>query len=69
MALLAGLALVGSVLGLGLDGLIVFGVLLAFSADPDEPGGTRSVTAAPQNFAVAALMGALFVGFWWGDPT
>ena len=30
MALFAGVALVGSVLGLGLDGLIVFGVLLAF---------------------------------------
>lgn len=64
MALLAGVALVGSVLGLGLDGLIVFGVLLAFSADPDEPGGTRSVAVTQRNLAVAAIMGALFVWFW-----
>lgn len=48
----------------GLDGLIVFGVLLAFSADPDEPGATRSVAVTPRNLAVVALMGALFAWFW-----
>ena len=66
MAVLAGVALVGSVLGLGLDGLILFGVLLAFSTDPDEPGRTRSVVVTGRNLAVAAIMGVLFVWFWRG---
>lgn len=68
MLVLAGFALVGSVFGLGLDGLIIFGVLLVFSADPDEPGDNRSVTATMRNLALAALMGALLVWFWRSYP-
>jgi pimeloyl-ACP methyl ester carboxylesterase len=66
MLVLAGVALVGSVLGLGLDGLIIFGVHLAFSADPDEPGRNRSVAFTQRNLAVAAIMGTLFVWFYRG---
>lgn len=65
--LLAGVSLVGSVLGLGLDGLIVFGLLIAIGASPDEPGATRAasgVAVTRRNLAVAALMGSLFAWFW-----
>lgn len=64
MALLAGVALVGAVLGLGLDGLILFGVLLAFSTGPDEPGPAPGFEATTRNVTVAALMGAGLAVFW-----
>ncbi len=62
--MLAGVTLVGAVLGLGLDGLIVFGLLIVLGADPDEPGVFRSVAASWRNRAVAALMGCMFGWFW-----
>ena len=54
-----------SLAGVGLTGLIPFGLLLAFSigADDDETG--RSVIGTRRNLGLAAAMVAAFVWFWW----
>ena len=47
LTVLAVVVLVAALLVLGLDGLIPFGLLLAFSADSDEEESRRSVIAHP----------------------
>lgn len=65
--LLTGLAvvvLVAALLVVGLDGLIPFGLLLAFSADADEEESRRSVVVTPRNLALAVAMSAGLALFW-----
>ena len=63
IAALAAAVLVAAVLVLGLDGLIPFGLLLVFSADPDD-SGRRSVILTRRNLGVAAVMALAFAWFW-----
>ena len=65
--MLTGLAVVvfaTSLLFLGLDGLLPFGLLLAFSIDSDEGESGRSVSFTPLNLGLAAAMLTAFAGFW-----
>ena len=64
LTVLAVVVLVAAVLVFGLDGLIPFGLLLAFSADSDEEGSRRSVALTPRNLGLAAVMSAAFAWFW-----
>lgn len=64
LTVLAVVVLVASALVVGLDGLIPFGLLLAFSADADEEESRRSVVVTPRNLALAAVMSAAFALFW-----
>ena len=48
----------------GPNGLIPFGLLLAFSSDSDEEGPRRSVILTRRNLALAAAMGLAFAWFW-----
>lgn len=61
---LAVVVFVASLLVLGLDGLIPFGLLLAFSTDSDEEETRRSVILTPRNLGLAAAMSAAFAWFW-----
>ena len=61
---LAVVVLVSALLVIGLDGLIPFGLLLAFSADADEEESRRSVVVTPRNLGLAAVMSAAFAWFW-----
>src|SRR4051812_23813565 len=61
---LAVLVFVGALLVLGLDGLIPFGLLLAFSTDSDEEGTRRSVILTRRNLGLTAAMVAAFAWFW-----
>ncbi len=61
---LAVVVLVAAVLVVGLDGLIPFGLLLAFSADSDEEESRRTVVVTPRNLALAVVMSSAFAGFW-----
>ncbi len=63
LTVLAVVAFVAAVLGLGLDGLIPFGVLLAFSADADEEATRRSVIVTPRNLGLATAMSAALAWF------
>jgi hypothetical protein len=65
LGILAGAALVAALLLVGLVGLIPFGLLVAFIADPDEEASRRSVAATPRNFGLAAVMAAALAVFWW----
>ena len=56
IAALAAAVLVAAVLVLGLDGLIPFGLLLAFSTDSDEEETRRSVILTRRNLGLAAAM-------------
>ena len=64
MAVLAVVMFIASLLVLGLDGLIPFGLLLAFSAHSDEEQPRRSVVLTPRNLALAAAMLGAFAWFW-----
>ncbi|MGZ5404600.1 MAG: M23 family metallopeptidase [Nocardioides sp.] len=64
LPVLAVVVIVASVLVVGLDGLIPFGLLLAFSADPDEEESRRSVVVTPRNLALATVMSLALAGFW-----
>ena len=64
LTVLAVVVLVAALLVLGLDGLIPFGLLLAFSADSDEEESRRSVIVTPRNLGLAAVMSAAFAWFW-----
>ncbi len=64
LTILAVAVLVAAVLVVGLDGLIPFGLLLAFSAGSDEKESRRSVVVTPRNLTLAAVMSSAFAGFW-----
>ena len=65
---LAVVVLVAAVLVVGLDGLIPFGLLLAFSSDSDEEESRRSVIVTPRNLGLAVAMSAGLAWFWlWHD--
>ncbi len=64
LSVLAVVIFVASLLVLGLDGLIPFGLLLAFSTDSDEEEARRSVMITPRNLGLAAAMVAAFAWFW-----
>ena len=64
LTVLAVVALVAALLDFGLDGLIPFGLLLAFSTDPDEAETRRSVELTPRNLGLAAVISAAFAWFW-----
>ena len=55
---------VASLLVLGLDGLLLLGLLLAFSADPDEGETRQTVALIPRNLGLAVAMSAAFAWFW-----
>ena len=63
LTVLAVVAFVAAVLGLGLDGLIAFGLLLAFSTGSDEDEARRSVIVSPRNLGLAVVMVAAFAYF------
>ncbi len=65
--MLTGLAVVvfvAALLVLGLDGLIPFGLLLAFSTDSDDERSRRSISLSRRNLGLAAAMVAAFAWFW-----
>ena len=64
LTVLAAVTVVASLLVLGLDGLIPFGLLLAFSTDADEEESGRSVILTRRNLGLAAAMVAAFAWFW-----
>ncbi len=68
LVVLAVVAFVAAVFFLGLDGLIPYGLLLAFSTRSDDEATRRSVRPTPRNFGVAAAMSAAFACFWLGYP-
>ena len=55
---------VAALVVLGLDGLIPFGLLLAFSVDSEEDETRRSVILTQRNLGLAAAMSAAFAWFW-----
>ena len=67
LIVLAVVVFIAALLVLGLDGLIPFGLLLAFSADSDDEGSRRSVTRTRRNLALAIAMAAVFAWFWLGQ--
>ena len=64
LSVLAVAMLVAALLVVGLVGLIPFGLLVAFSADPDEDRIPKSVHLTRRNAVVAVAMVAVFTGFW-----
>src|SRR4051794_15383084 len=64
LIVLAVVAAVAALLVLGLDGLIPFGLLLAFSTDSDEEGTSRSVILTRRNLSLAGAMVLAFAWFW-----
>ena len=64
LTVLAVVVFVAALLVLGLDGLIPFGLLLAFSTDSDEEETKRSVILTRRNLGLAAAMVAAFAWFW-----
>ena len=64
LTVLAVVVFVAALLVLGLDGLIPFGLLLAFSTDSDEEETRRSVILTRRNLGLAAAMVAAFAWFW-----
>jgi murein DD-endopeptidase MepM/ murein hydrolase activator NlpD len=64
LTVLAVAVFVAALLVIGLDGLIPFGLLLAFSTDSDEQETRRSVILTPRNLGLAAAMVAAFAWFW-----
>jgi hypothetical protein len=64
LTVLAVVVFVAALLVLGLHGLILFGLLLAFSTDSGEEEARRSVIFTRRNLGLAAAMLAAFVGFW-----
>lgn len=66
LAILALIALIAAVFFLGPIGLIPYGLLLAFSTEPDDGATWRSVGTTPRNFGLAAVMMVAFGWFWLG---
>lgn len=66
LVILAVVAFGAAVFFLGLEGLIPFYLLLAFSTDSDDEAPSRSVRPTPRNLALAAAMAAAFAWFWLG---
>ena len=64
LTVLAGLLFGAALLASGLDGLIPFGLLLAFSTDSPRREITRSVTLSRRNLAVFAVMASALTWFW-----
>ncbi len=64
LSVLAVAVFVAALLGLGLHGLIPFGLLLAFSVDSDKEETRRSVILTRRNLVLAAAGSAAFVWFW-----
>ena len=64
LIVLAALVLVAALLGVGLDGLLPFGLLLAFSTGPAAREIPRSVTLSRRNLAVLLVMAIAFAWFW-----
>ena len=65
LTVLAAVTVVASLAGVGLTGLIPFGLLLAFSTGADDDATGRSVIGTRRNLGLAAAMVAAFVWFWW----
>lgn len=68
LAILAVAALVAAMFFLGPEGLIPYGLLLAFSTDSGDGAPWRSARPTPRNLALAAAMAAAFAWFWLGYP-
>src|SRR5688500_12657288 len=66
LAILAVAAFVAAMFFLGPEGLIPYGLLLAFSIDSDDEAPWRSVRPTPRNLALAAVMAAACAWFWLG---
>jgi hypothetical protein len=64
LTILAVVVFVAALPFLGLDGLIPFGLLLAFSTGSDEDETERSIILTPRNLGLAAAMVAAFAWFW-----
>lgn len=64
LSLLAVAVFIAALLVVGPVGLIPFGLLVAFSADSDDEGSTRSVTVTVRNLGLAAVMVAAFAWLW-----
>ena len=64
LTVLAVVVFVAALVVLGLDGLIPFGLLLAFSVDSEEEETRRSVILNRRNLGLAAAMLAAFAWFW-----
>ena len=62
--MLAVVVFVAAVLVLGLDGLIPFGLLLAFTTGSDDDEASRSVLRTPRNLGLAAAMAAALAVLW-----
>jgi hypothetical protein len=67
LTFLAGVVFAASVLFLGLEGLLPFGLLLAFSIDTDDET-SRSVLLTPWNLGLAVAMLTAFAGLWLWYP-
>ena len=64
LTVLAALVFAAALLDLGLDGLIPFGLLVAFGLGSGSVDARRSVVLSRRNFAVSAVMVAAFAWFW-----
>ena len=64
LTVLAVVVFVAALVVLGLDGLIPFGLLLAFSVDSEEEETRRLVILNRRNLGLAAAMSAAFAWFW-----
>ena len=64
LAVLAVGVFIVALLVLGLAGVILFGLLLAFSNGSDEEETRRSVIRTPRNLGLATAAIAAFAGFW-----
>jgi murein DD-endopeptidase MepM/ murein hydrolase activator NlpD len=66
LTILAVVVFAAAVVVFGLDGLIPFGPLLAFSIGSDDAEARRSVSLTPRNLGLAAAMLAALAWFWLG---
>jgi hypothetical protein len=64
LTVLAAATILAALLGLGPNGLVPFGLLLAFSSHPDEDGTRWSVHRTRRNLALVGAMSAAFAWFW-----
>ncbi len=64
LIVLALVVFVAAVLVVGPDGLIPFGLLLAFSTSSAEEEARTSVALTPRNLGLAVVMAAAFTWFW-----
>ena len=64
LTVVAVLVFAAALLDLGLDGLIPFGLLVAFGLGSGDVDARRSVVLSRRNVAVSAVMVAAFAWFW-----